>query len=388
MRTRESRIASAMARRAMRTSSLLAVTAGLAALLAACGGSSSVSTSTTASAPTGNAKKCSSLNIYTWEGEAPAALIKPFEKQYGVPVKVGYITSAAESLAKLVAGGVKQYSLVFDGSELTKPMKEAGVIKPIDVAKFAEYDQLLKFATKPFEVEGQPYALAVDWGVNPFIYSTEIFKTPPTSWAALWSPKLKGEVSLWEDISMLWVGASVLGYDKNPEELFHLSTAQLSAIKNKMLQLKGNVRTMWSSGGDLIQLYANHEVGASMGWSYILDELKAKHQPVAEAKLKDMGAQAWTEGASLTSDVTPDCEAAAYAFLGDMITPKGQAELAESSGYTPVNPAAQKYMSKELIEKTGINNPKAYLGSAIFKQAVSNPEAYNQTMQEIIAGLS
>ncbi len=386
MRIEKRQIARVRSAKPFRPSLLAVSSTALVLALAACGSSSSATTQK-ASAPVGNAKACKSLNIYTWEGEAPASLLKPFEKQYGVPVKVGYITSAAESLAKLAAGGTKQYDLIFDGSELTAPMKEAGVIKPIDISQFSEYSKLFKFVAEPFMVNKQPYGLAVDWGVNPFIYSTAVLKTPPTSWAALFDKKLKGQVSLWEDVSLIWVGASVLGYDKNPAQLFNLSQTQLNAIRDKMLQLKGQVRTMWSSGGDLIQLYANHEVGASMGWSFIYNELKAKHQPVAEAKLKDMGAQAWGEGASLSSAITPDCEAAAYAFLKEMITPKGQAELAESSGYTPVNPEAAKYMPKELVVKTGLNDPKAFLGSAIFKRAPANPNAYNQTMQEIIAGL-
>jgi hypothetical protein len=45
-------------------------------------------------------------------------------------------------------------------------------------------------------------------------------------------------------------------------------------------------------------------------------------------------------------------------------------------------------MSAELKEITGMNDPKKFLGSAIFKKAPADPEAYNQTMQEIIAGLS
>ena len=154
-----------------------------------------------------------------------------------------------------------------------------------------------------------------------------------------------------------------------------------------MLELKGNVRTMWSSGGDLIQLYANREVGALMGWGYVYNELKKKKEPVAEARIKNMGAQAWSEGASFTTGVSKDCEAAGYAFLNLMISPKGQAALSESSGYTPVNPAAIHYMSKETIENTGMENPRGYLGSAIFKQGVNNPSLYNEVMEEVIAGL-
>lgn len=186
---------------------------------------------------------------------------------------------------------------------------------------------------------------------------------------------------------MLWIGAAVLGYDKNPEQLFHLSSSQLEAIKKKMLELKGHVRVIWNSGGDLIQLFANHEVGAAQAWSFIYNELKKKHLPIAEANVKDMGAQGWAEGASISSAVSPDCEAAAYDFINWMISPKGAAAMAESDGYTPSNPGAATYMKPETIKTEGLNNPKAFLGSAIIKQAISDPQAYNQTMEEVIAGL-
>jgi spermidine/putrescine-binding protein len=389
-------------RRALRLSLLGLIAAATAALLAACGGGGSSSSgggggSTSASGGggesadvslEGNPKNCTSLNLYTWEGEAPEELLKPFEAKYGVQVKPSYMTSSAEAIAKLAAGATKQYDMVIAAAEIILPMRQAGVIKPINPALIDEYEKLFSFATEPMEEEGELWALASDWGVNPFLYSTEVMGKEPTSWADLWNPELKGQVSLWEDISLIWVGASALGMDENPEELFNLSQEQLDEIRDKMLELKGNVRTMWSSAGDLIQLYANKEIGASMGWTYVLNELKAKGAPVKEAHLEDMGAQAWTEGPALSKDISPDCEAAAYEFMNYLVSPEGQAALSASSGYTPVNPATKALMSKEEQENTGMNDPKKFLGSAIVKKAPADPEAYNQTMQEIIAGLS
>ena len=369
----------------LRASLLTVLAGGLAALLAACGGSSS--SNSVNAADTGVASHCPKLNLYLWEGEAPADLIKPFEEKYGVKTSVGYITSGAESVAKMVAGGNKQYAVILDAPEAVQPMQEAGVIKPIDVSKLPEYDKLLGFTTEAFNIHKQSWALAVDWGVNPLIYSTQVLKTAPTSWSVLWSPQMKGQVSLWEDYSMLFIGATVLGYDKHPNELFNLSKSQLEAIKNKMLELKGNVRTVWNNGGDLIQLFSTHEVGAAQGWSYIYNQLKAKNEPVATADLKDMGAQGWVEGAAISNAVSPDCEAAAYDFLNWLVSPKGAAAFAESSGYTPSNPGAAQYLSPALVKQLGLNDPHAYLGSAILKLAVNNPQAYNQTMEEVIAGL-
>jgi putative spermidine/putrescine transport system substrate-binding protein/spermidine/putrescine transport system substrate-binding protein len=381
----------------LRLSLLAVMIAAAAAFLAACGGSDDSSSASgestgggeeTTASLSGDPKACSALNLYTWEGEGGPELVKPFEEEWGVPVKVSYMTSAAEAIAKLAAGGTKQYDLIVAGSEISQPMKEAGVIKPIDTSLIEEYDELFPFTTEPFEIEGETWGIAADWGVNPFIYSTELVKTPPTEWADLWKPEMKGLVSLWEDISLIWVGASALGMDDDPDQLFELSQEQLDEIRDKMLELKGNVRKMWSSGGDLIQLYANGEVGASMGWSYVINELRAQNEPVEEGKLKSMGAQAWSEGPAMSVDIDPDCEAAAYEWINYEVSPKGQAALAAESTYTPTNPGAAKFMDKDLIELTGLDDPKGFLGSAIFKEAPADPEAYNQTLQEIIAGLS
>lgn len=389
MRARRSQPRGLRVRRTLWSAVVLAALAATV-FLSACGsssGSGGSGSSETTAVDTGNPRNCNALRLYTWEGLAPATLLKPFESKYGVPVKVSYITSPADALAKLAAGGTKQYDVIFNEAGVLKPSVEAGVIKPIDPSKFPEFHKLFKFVAQPFDVEGKYYGLPTVWGVNPFLYSTEVMSEAPTSWAALWSPKLKDQVSLWEDVSLLYVGAAVLGYDKEPEQLWNLSQEQLEAIRNKMLELKGNVRTMWNSGGDLIQLYANHEVGASMSWAYIYHELKKKGDPIAKANLPDMGAQGWAEAAEISSGISPDCEAAAYAFLREMNTPKGQALMAESSGYTPANPGAAKYLSKELNEQIGLNDPKAFRGSAIIKLAPADPEAYNQTLQEIISGL-
>jgi spermidine/putrescine-binding protein len=268
-----------------------------------------------------------------------------------------------------------------------KPSVEAGVIKPVDVSKITEFNKLFKFVAEPFEDEGKYYGVPALWGVNKFLYSPEVLKTPPTSWNELWSPKLKDQVGLWEDVSMLYIGAAVLGYDKDPEQVWALSQEQLDNIRDKMLELKGNVRTVWNSGGDLIQLVANHEVAASPDWAYMYHELKKQGVPVAQTVPSDIGAMGWAEAVEISSDISPDCEAAAYAFLNEMASPKGQAALVESSGYSPANPGAAKYLSKELSEQVGLSDVKAFRGDSIIKLAPADPEAYDQTLQEIISGL-
>jgi spermidine/putrescine-binding protein len=388
MRASKSRVRKPGVRRLLRPALLiLAIAVPTTTILSACGGSSSGGGEATA-ATAGNPRDCKALRLYTWEGQDPPGLLEPFEEKYGVPVKVSYMTSAAEALAKLAAGGTKQIDIVSNEASVLKPSVEAGVIKPIDVSKIKEFKKLFQFDAEPFEVEGKYYGVPSLWGVNKLLYSTEVLKTAPTSWNELWSPKLKDQVGLWEDVSMLYIGAAVLGYDKDPEQLWNLSQEQLDNIRDKMLELKGNVRAVWNSGGDLIQLMANNEVAASLDWGgYQYPELKKQGVPVAESVPNDIGGQAWAEAMQLSSDISPDCEAAAYAFLNEMVSPKGQAALVEATGYSPANPGAAKYLKKDTIEAVGLNNVKAFRGNAIIKQAPTDPEAYDQTLQEIISGL-
>jgi putative spermidine/putrescine transport system substrate-binding protein/spermidine/putrescine transport system substrate-binding protein len=365
---------------------ILAIAVPTTVLLSACGSSNSASDATAAA--NGNARDCKALRLYTWEGQAPAGLLGPFEKKYGVPVKVSYMTSAAQALAKLAAGGTKQIDLISNEASVLKPSVEAGVIKPIDLSKVPEFSKLFKFDAEPFKVEGKYYGVPSLWGVNKFIYSTDVIKKPPTSWKELWNPKLKDQVGLWEDVSMLYIGAAVLGYNKDPEQLWNLSQEQLDKIRDKLLELKGNVRSVWNSGGDLIQLMANHEVAASPDWGgYMYPELKKQGQPVAEAVPDDIGAQAWAEAMQMSSDISPDCEAAAYAFVNEMATPQRQAVLVNATGYSPSNPGAAKYLSKAKKEEVGLNDVQAFRGNSIVKQAPTDSEAYDQTLQEVISGL-
>ena len=83
----------------------------------------------------------------------------------------------------------------------------------------------------------------------------------------MWDPKYRGKISVWDDLSTVFMAAQILGYDKpDPNQLYNLSDAQLEAVKKKLLELKPNIRKMWSSGGELTNLFQNHEVIAAMGW--------------------------------------------------------------------------------------------------------------------------
>src|SRR5207237_1683453 len=75
----------------------------------------------------------------------------------------------------------------------------------------------------------------------------------------------------------------VLGYDHpDPNAIYDLSDEQLNAVKKKLLDLKPNVRKLWSTGGELTNLFQNHEVVAAMGWPLMTNQLRKSNFPIGE----------------------------------------------------------------------------------------------------------
>ena len=109
------------------------------------------------------------------------------------------------------------------------------------------------------------------------IYDTTAFPQAPDSWSLMWDAKLKGKISVWDDLSTVYMAAQVLGYDKpDPGHLYNLSDEELNAVKKKLIELKPNVRKMWSTGGELTNLFQSREVVVAMGWPLKPSELHRK----------------------------------------------------------------------------------------------------------------
>lgn len=330
---------------------------------------------------------CNSLNLLVWEGYADPSFVKPFEQKYHVTLKATYISTEDQELAKMVTGGTKLYDVVTASSDNRKQLMDAGVIQPLDTSKIPNYKNIFPFLKPTYQLNGKTWAVSQDWGVNPFVYNTKVFKTPPKSWDVMWDPKYKGKLAMWGDYSLVYIGASELGYDKNPKQLFNLSSSQLTAIKNKMLQLKPQIRKVWSTGGDVIQLFANGEVVGTLGWNYVYQQLSLKHFPIGQVVFKDAGANGWIDANAISSGIDKSCMPLAYQWINYMTTAKPSAQLANVTGYAVDSQAANKYMSASLIRSTSMDKPYSYVKNAIIKVDPVNRQAYIKTSAEIISGL-
>lgn len=372
------------------------VGAALAAMVLAGCGASTEPTETTASSgaaattdTTGagaGAGQCRQLNLMVWEGLSDESITKPFEQRTGIKIKPTYIADVNQQISKLVAGGTEQYDIVMATSDIRKVLVDARVIKPLDVSRIPAYADIFEYARETYELDGEVWAVSQAWGINPFLYNTEEFDTPPTSLDVQWAPEMAGKLGLWDDYTLIYMGATVLDMDDAPG-VFDLSDEQLEQIKRKMLELKPNIRTIWSSGGDLIQKFSTDEVTASLGWNYIYAQLHPKGFPIEQVVFEDQGPQGWNDGNAISAGIDPACEEAAYQWLDYTLDPRVQAATAKVTGYSPSNPAATRYMARKLIADTYMDDPEEYQQRAFIRTDPVRRDKYIEVAEEIVQGL-
>ncbi len=128
----------------------------------------------------------------------------------------------------------------------------------------------------------------------------------------------------------------------DPGQLYNLSDEQLEAVKKKLLELKPNVRKMWSTGGELTNLFQNHEVVAAMGWPLMTNQLRKINFPVGETIPKE-NTTGWIDHLMITAG--SENKELAYKFLEFMIEAQTQKKVTVVTGYTPANPQAAKFMT-------------------------------------------
>jgi len=330
-------------------------------------------------------RKTPTLNLLVWEGYADPAYVKTFEEQNHCKVSASYMGSSDELVAKLRGGSSGNYDVISPSSDVATMIATSGLAAPLDLGKLPSYSQLSPQLTSLslVRVKGEVYGVPFMWGPDPMIYDTTAFPQPPESWNVMWDPKLKGKISVWDDLSTVYMAAQVLGYDKpDPGHLYNMSDEELDKVKKKLVELKPNIRKIWSTGGELTNLFQNHEVVIAMGWPLMTNQLRKSNFPVGEIIPKE-NTTGWIDHLMITAG--SDNKDLAYKFLAFMIEAQTQKQVTDVTGYTPANPRAAQYMTPEEVKSLHLDDVDNYQRRLYFWQNVPRRAKYNETWNEVKA---
>jgi len=324
--------------------------------------------------------EATTLNVLCWEGYTDKAFATPFQKKTGIKINSTFIGSNDELIAKLRAAP-ELYDLVTPSSDTTPLLIEAGAVQRIDTSKVPNWKTVQPyFKTAPnVDVGGKLYGVPMCWGFIPVIADLTAIPKPAHTWAILWDPTYKGEISIWQDISTIWSTALLLGY----KNLYTLSDAQLAAVKKKLLEQKPLLRKYWSTAGELTNLFLNHEVvvGNSFG-GLTVTQLRENGRKVEEFIPKE-GATAWVDN-WMISKQSKNLDAA-YQWLNWIHAPHTQVQIAKVTGYGVSNRNALKLLPKSYA-KTYHLNESNFIPKLTFWKKVPRRQKYLDTLNAVVAG--
>ena len=276
------------------------------------------------------------LRVLNWNGYGTDEkfAIQKFKEMTGVTVVHDYFTSNQEMLTKLrTSPGV--YDVVLVQSPYLPAAGEEGLIEPIDTSKITSFGDISAQFKDDSSVtsEGKVWGIPWVWGINSFAYNTDAIKDNITSINGLWDPKYKGRVALRDDGGYnVQIAALALGQDINNPDL--------KAVKEKLLALKPQLRTFWSSEDEWMKGMAAKNFDVGEIWAGGAARAIRQYKMPLVFVIPQEGAAAWLDTMAIAKDA-PHKEAAEK-FISYMTSPDFYTAWNASPGSSDAVPANAK----------------------------------------------
>lgn len=327
-------------------------------------------------------KKTETLNLLVWEGYADPLFTKAFEDTYGVKVNGTYFNTSDDLVAKLKAGGGKSYDLISPSGDMAGFLVQSNMVEPIDISKISNWKDINPTVIlDDVEKDGKIYGVPYLWGPDYLIYDADVITEEPTSWGVFWDPAYAGKVSLYDDISNIYLIGQMLGLDKTDKTaLYNMSDDQLAYAKTELVKLNPAVRKYWVSAGELSDLFANKEVAVAVGWPLTVSDVNEKGRNL-KWTIPEEGCTGWMDRLMIVKGALH--KDLAMKYLDYITSPKGQALSSEATLYCVVNPKAKDYESAELQEATYVNELDTFFQKINFWQYVEARDKYNDIWTEV-----
>lgn len=201
------------------------------------------------------------LALFTWQGYELTEPFKQWRAAHGIEQTQKYINNQFDVVSILKGPGGKEFDSSSSNQAYTHLFQQLGLTAPISVADVPSLAKMYPFfQTSPIwrTAPGADTYNSVPWtwgavGIN---YLTDK-ATAPDSWSVLIDPKNRGRVGTIDDaFNNVSIAAIALGLD-----LTRITHEQLNGpIKDWLVKLKANVKTISTNLGDQQTLLVNKEV--------------------------------------------------------------------------------------------------------------------------------
>ncbi len=284
------------------------------------------------------------LRVMAWQGYADDDWVKEFEEQTGAKANIVFIGTDDEIWAKIKGSEGKDFDVFAVNTAQLQRYIDGGLTTPHDLSKLPNQKEVLpRFrdlsTVKGAMRDGKVHSIPFCFDSIGIIYDKDKVSPAPDSFETFWDEKYKGKILAYDNGEHNFsFTALTLGI----EDPFHLSDEQMGKIKDKLIALKHNVLSFYTTPDEALQLYKSNDV-ALIWANYGQQQVKAMLDAGANIGYVNPkeGALAWLDTWAMTNGVQ-------------------DVDLAEAW----VNFLLQKKIGQQLSERTGFGNTVVETGSA------------------------
>lgn len=197
------------------------------------------------------------LRVLAWPGYADPDVVKAFEQRTGARVEITFIDTDEALWQRITHNQAEDFDLfAVNTAELQRYIPK-GLVVPINTRSIPNIQRQLprfqQLKSIPGIVHGnQAYAVPYTYSEMGLIYDRAQFATPPNSIQALWDPKYKGRVLLYNGSAHNFsLAAQMLG-DKTP---FQLDAKEWPAAVQQLLALRRNALTFYTQPEESVEWF-------------------------------------------------------------------------------------------------------------------------------------
>lgn len=321
------------------------------------------------------------LTLMVWEGYADKSFVEPFEKKTGCKVDPVYVGSNDEIVAKVMSG-MGAADLISPSNDTTMRLINAGAVSPVDISKVPNLADFLPQFQHPdwLMKDGKQYGVSYGWGVIRIIANPKFVPADTDTLGFMWDPKYKGQISVWDDISTIYMAAEYLGF----KNIYSLTDDQLDQIKKKLIEMKPNIRKYWFTTGEMGTLMASGEVVGGDAWESTLVTLRDSGHEVADLKPKE-GRTGWSDSWMIVKGAEDN--PCLYPWLNYVSSPEAQATAYGVTGFGYPNAKMAEHLdahAKEVYGKLGMSDPDT-LKNIDWWQPVERRQKYLEIWNQVKA---
>lgn len=241
-----------------------------------------------------------SLRIVAWAGYADAEVVKAFERRFDAKLEITYVGSDDDLWYKINTGAFDVFAV--NTAELQRYIQRKLAV-PINLGNIPNHaDQLPRFQ----DLSGIPgivhggnlYAIPYTYSEMGLIYNRKTVKSVPDSMAAMWDADYRGRVLAFNTSNHNFSLVGLLMGVQNP---FGLNDAELRQAARRLVELRRNLLTVYSTAEEAVQLFAAHDIALIFG-NYGTQQIKALREAGADIGyvIPKEGALAWLDCWAIT----------------------------------------------------------------------------------------